>query len=236
MIHGPSLAIGAGISAAVLVVVFLGFDQVANEPELVIEPTPNVQPEGPAKITMSTFLENDSSILGDSSAPVTLVEFGDYQCHFCNVFFHSTEGDILKNYVETGKVRMIFKDFNIIGPDSINASHGAHCANDQGMFWEYHDILYSNWTGENNGWASSENLLKFAQEIGLDIDVWSDCMISGKHSQTIVASNDDARSLELTGTPAFFVIGPDGKVTRLFGAQPYSTFENIFEIELKKIK
>ncbi len=234
MIHAPSLAIGAGISAVVLVIVFLGFDEMSNETELVMQPTPTIQPEGPAKVTLNTFLENGSPILGDSNAPVTLVEFGDYQCHFCNVFFHSTEGDILKNYVETGKVRMIFKDFNIIGPDSVNASHGAHCANDQGLFWEYHDILYSNWTGENNGWASSENLLKFAQEIGLDVDKWSECMINGKHSQTIVSSNDDARSLELTGTPAFFVIGPDGKVTKLFGAQPYSTFENIFDVELEK--
>lgn len=234
MIHGPSLGIGAAISAVVLVIVFLGLEGIYDEPELVMEPDPQIQPEGPAKVTMNTFLENGSPILGDSNAPITLVEFGDYQCHFCNVFFHSTEEDILKNYVETGKVRMIFKDFNIIGPDSINASHGAHCANDQGLFWEYHDILYSNWTGENNGWASSENLLKFAQEIGLDIDKWSECMINGEHSQIIVASNDDARSLDLTGTPAFFVIGPDGEITQLFGAQPYSTFENIFENELKK--
>ena len=149
-------------------------------------------------------------------------------------FFHSTEDDILKNYVETGKVKMIFKDYNIIGPDSVNASHGAHCANDQGLFWEYHDILYSNWTGENNGWASSENLGRFAQEIGLDMDVWSKCMSNRIHSQTILASNEDAKSLELTGTPAFFVIGPDGKTTRLFGAQPFETFEKVFENELEK--
>ena len=102
------------------------------------------------------------------------------------------------------------------------------------MFWEYHDILYSNWTGENNGWASSENLKKFAQEIGLDMEKWSECMTNETHSQVILASNNDARLLELTGTPAFFVIGPDGKITRLFGAQPYDVFKNIFETELKK--
>lgn len=234
MIHGPSLGIEAGISAASLVVVFLSFDGMSNEPELVMQPTPTIQPEESTKVTMETFLANGSLMLGDSNAPVTLVEFGDYQCHFCNVFFHSIEGGILKNYVETGKVRMIFADYNIIGPDSVNASHGAHCANDQGMFWEYHDILYNNWTGENNGWASSENLLRFAQEIRLDADKWSECTISYNHSQTIIASNDDARALELTGTPAFFVIGPDGKVTRLLGAQPYGTFERVFETGLEK--
>jgi len=234
LIHGPSLAIGAGIASIVLVIAFLGFDNISNQPELVIEPAPTIQQAGPPKVTSDTFLANGSPTLGNANAPVTLIEFGDYQCHFCNVFFHSTEDDILKKYVETGKVKMIFKDYNIIGPDSVNASHGAHCANDQGLFWEYHDILYSNWTGENNGWASSENLGRFAQEIGLDIDVWSECMLNGIHSQTILASNEDAKRLELTGTPAFFVIGPDGKTTRLFGAQPFETFEKVFENELKK--
>ena len=234
MIHGPSLAIGAAIASIVIIVAFLGFDGISNEAELVIEPTPTIQESGPPKITMKTFLANGSPILGNPNAPVTLVEFGDYQCKFCNVFFHSTEDDILKNYVETGRVKMIFKDYNIIGPDSISASHGAHCANDQGLFWEYHDILYSNWTGENNGWASSENLVKFAQEIDLDMDEWSECMKNKPYSQLILASNEDAKNLGITGTPAFFVIGPDGKTTRIFGAQPYEVFENIFEIELKK--
>lgn len=234
MIHGPSLAIGAVIASIVIVIAFLGFEGLSNESELEMAPTPNVQEQGPKNITQNTFLANGSPILGNPDALVTLVEFGDYQCHFCNVFFHSTEEDILTNYVETGKVRMIFKDYNIIGPDSISASHGAHCANDQGLFWEYHDILYSNWTGENNGWASSENLTKFAQEISLDMEKWSECMTNETHSQVILASNNDARLLELTGTPAFFVIGPDGKVTKLFGAQPYDAFKNIFETELKK--
>lgn len=233
MIHAPSLAIGAGISSIVIIIAFLGFDSISNQTELTIEPSPTIQQVGPPKITMNTFFANGSPLLGNSNAPITLVEFGDYQCHFCNVFFHSTEDNILKKYVDTGKVKMIFKDYNIIGPDSINASHGAHCAKDQGLFWEYHDILYSNWTGENNGWASSENLAIFAQDIGLDMDVWSECMINGKHSQTIVNSNEDARILELTGTPAFFVIGPDGKTTKLFGAQPLEAFEKIFQ-ELEK--
>ena len=201
MIHAPSLAIGAAIASLVIIVTFLGFENILEQPGLEIQPAP-AHIEEPTQITMNTFLANASPVLGDSDAPVTLVEFGDYQCHFCNVFFHSTEGEILKNYVDTGKVRMFFKDYNIIGQDSVNASHGAHCANDQGLFWQYHDILYSNWTGENNGWASLENLNKFAQEIVLDIDVWSECMSKKIHSQTILNSNKDAKSLELTGTPA----------------------------------
>jgi len=186
----------------------------------------------PESSTGTIYTLNGSPILGNPYAPITLVEFGDYQCHFCNVFFHSTEEQIIQNYVKTGKVKMIFKDFNIIGPDSTAASHGAHCAEEQGMFWEYHDVLYNNWTGENNGWASSENLLKFAKDIGLDTDRWSECMANGTYSQIILASNNDAEDLDLTGTPAFFIIGSDGTTTPLFGAQPFESFKQVIDSKL----
>ena len=233
MLHAPSLAIGAIIASITITLVIFGFNNSSNEIELSIEPTPEMDQIGPKKITMDTFLSNGSPILGDPDAPITLVEFGDYQCHYCNVFFQSIEKDILKNYVDTGKVKIIFKDYNIIGEDSVKASQGAHCANDQGLFWEYHDILYSNWTGENNGWASSENLAIFAQQIGLNMNKWSECMNKGSHSQIILKSNDDARALELTGTPAFFIINSDGKVSKLFGAQPFEVFKKIFDEQLE---
>jgi protein-disulfide isomerase len=233
LIHAPSLAIGAIIASITITLVIFGFNNSSNEMGLSMEPTPKMDQIGPEKITMDTFLSNGSPILGDPDAPITLVEFGDYQCHYCNVFFQSIEKDILKNYVDTGKVKIIFKDYNIIGEDSVKASQGAHCANDQGLFWEYHDILYSNWTGENNGWASSENLAIFAQQIGLNMNKWSECMNKGSHSQIILKSNDDARTLELTGTPAFFIINSDGKVSKLFGAQPFEVFKKIFDEQLE---
>jgi len=233
LIHAPSLAIGAIIASITITLVIFGVNNSSNEIELSIEPTPEMDQIGPKKITMDTFLLNGSPILGDPNAPITLVEFGDYQCHYCNVFFQSIEKDIVKNYVDTGKVKIIFKDYNIIGEDSVIASQGAHCANDQGLFWEYHDILYSNWTGENNGWASSENLAIFAQQIDLNMNKWSECMKKGSHSQIILKSNDDARTLELTGTPAFFIINSEGKVSKLFGAQPFEVFKKIFDSQLE---
>jgi len=234
MLHAPSLAIGAIIASITITVVMFGLNSVTDEMQLSIEPTPKIQDIGPSKITMDTFVSNGSPILGDPDAPITLVEFGDYQCHYCNVFFETTENDIIKNYVETGKVKIIFKDYNIIGEDSVKASQGAHCANDQGMFWEYHDILYSHWTGENNGWASGTNLANFAEEIGLDMNEWTECMMQQKHSQIILKSNEDARALELTGTPAFFVISSEGKVSKLFGAQPFEAFKKTFDSQLKE--
>lgn len=233
MLHAPSLAIGAIIASITIVVVILGINDSWDKQELLIEPTPEIDQIEPTKITMDTFVLNGSPILGDPNAPITLVEFGDYQCHYCNVFFQSIEEDIIKNYVETGKVKMIFKDYNIIGPDSINASHGAHCANEQELFWEYHDILYSNWTGENNGWASSSNLRIFADEINVNVDKWTECMNEKTYSKRIIDSNNDAKSLQLTGTPVFFIINSNGEVSKLFGAQPFEIFEKVFDKELE---
>ncbi|NIP62535.1 MAG: thioredoxin domain-containing protein [Nitrosopumilaceae archaeon] len=233
MLHGPSLGIGAGIASVAIIASFFVFDTFNEEKELELVDQ-QIAKEGPNQITKSVFLDNGSPYLGDKDASVTLVEFGDYQCFFCNKFFHETEDEILNNYVKTGKVKMIFKDFTIIGPDSITAAHAAHCAEDQGKFWEYHDILYNNWTGENNGWASSENLLGFAKDLNLDIDQFTNCMLESKHKSVIQASNEDAKTLGLTGTPGFFVIGPDNNITKIGGAQPYEVFQRIFDSELKK--
>ena len=233
MIHPPSLAIGAVIASIAIVAVMFGLNGTFDESELVIKPTPEMDSIGPTEITMETFVENGSPVLGNPNASITLVEFGDYQCHYCHVFFESIEGKIMKNYIETGKVKMIFKDYNIIGKDSVKASQGAHCANDQGLFWEYHNILYSNWTGENNGWASGANLSNYAQDIGLEMNQWTDCMSQQKHSKTILDSNEDAKKLQLTGTPAFFVISSDGQISKLFGAQPFEVFEKVFNEKLE---
>ena len=86
-----------------------------NDQELLIESATKVEQMGPAKITMDTFVSNGSSILGNPNAPITLVEFGDYQCHYCNVFFESIEEDIIKNYVETGKVKIILRIIILLG-------------------------------------------------------------------------------------------------------------------------
>ena len=237
MIHGPSLGLGATLASVAIIASFLVFNATAinEQQELLLQPTPTgttneIQP----KILHTVFFDNGSPVLGNPNALVTIVEFGDYQCHFCNVFFHETEPALIKNYIDTGKVKMIFKDFTIIGPDSVNAAHAAHCAGDQDKFWQYHDELYNNWTGENNGWASSENLLKFATNIGLDLDQFTSCMLNSDHAQIIEQSNADARLLELTGTPGFFIIGPLDKITKLHGAQPYETFEKILDSALER--
>lgn len=240
-IHGPSLGIGAAIAAISILGAFfvmgsdfMDVDDVRNQKVTDEIKTTQAQESKDKNPSLSLITSNGSPILGSTDAPIILVEFGDYQCFYCNRFFHNTESDIMKNYVETGKVKMIFKDFTIIGQDSVNAAHAAHCASEEGKFWEYHDILYTHWTGGNNGWADSEHLLEFANQVGLDKDMFNSCMSDGRYNSIIKASYSDAQELGLDGTPAFFVIGPDHTVTKIGGAQPYDVFEKIFNSKLEK--
>ena len=239
-IHAPSLGLGVVIAAISILGVFFVLDFGVSEndnPNAKVKLSDNTeQAKGSDSnnIEMSLFSAKATTLLGSQDATITLVEFGDYQCFYCNRFYHNTESDIVKNYVDTGKVKIIFKDFTIIGQDSVNAAHASHCANEKGRFWEYHDILYNHWTGENNGWASSDNLLEFAKQAGLDETTFSECMSEGRYISVIEQSNSDAKTLGITGTPAFFIIGTDNTITRITGAQPYEVFEKIFELKLEK--
>jgi len=235
MIHAPSLGIGAGIAAAIIIGALFVINGPISDSGFKTEDIKEadteqiLQEQVPSQVQMSIFSSNASPILGDPNAPITIVEFGDYQCFYCNKFFHDTESQIHDNYIKTGKAKLIFKDFTIIGQDSVIAAHAAHCADEQGKFWEYHDVLYQNWNGENNGWASAQNQLKFAQDVGLDQTAFTECMASEKYLQKIQSSSEDAKTLGLTGTPAFFVIGPNNKIVKVPGAQPYDVFANILD-------
>lgn len=241
MLHAPSLGIGAGIAAAIIIGVFFVLNIPVMDQGFKVndikeaQPQPQEQDTTPQQVQMTVFSENGSPILGDVNAPITIVEFGDYQCFYCNKFFHETEDQINENYIKTGKAKLIFKDFTIIGADSVVSAHAAHCANEQGKFWEYHDTLYKNWNGENNGWASADNQFKFVKEVGLDQNAFTECMSSEKYKTVIQASSNDAKTLGLTGTPAFFIIGPNNKIIKVPGAQPYDVFVNILDSDdLKK--
>ena len=228
-LHAPSLGIGAIIAGLCIVGVFFGLGDFSESSEQLIEKQIVQEPPRPQQISIDTFIQNGSPILGKTDAPITLVEFGDYQCHFCNVYFHNTEHKIFENYVMEGKVNVIFKDYTIIGPDSLVAAHAAHCAGEQGKFWEYHNTLYNNWDGEETGWAGQENIVRFAQENNLNMNQFIDCNNELKYQNLITNSNSDAQSLGLTGTPAFFVISTNSQqVQTISGAQPYEVFERIF--------
>jgi protein-disulfide isomerase len=237
-IHGPSLAIGAAISATAIIIVFYSIGgnlggPVFNTADIIQSEVEKEQrqvlEEQSQTIGLSILFNNASPYLGDENAPITIIEFGDYQCFYCNKFFHETENQIYENYIKTGKAKMIFKDYIIIGQDSFVAAHAAHCASEQGKFWEYHDALYNNWSGENNGWASEENQYKFAKSVGLDDSKFAECMNSGKYGDLIESSTQDAQNLGIRGTPAFFIVGPNNKIVNIPGAHPYEVFANVLD-------
>lgn len=190
--------------------------------------------EQTAQDSRQAFFATGSPIKGSPDAPITMVEFGDYQCTNCNRFFHNTEHDILQNYIETGKVKMIFMDFAFIGPDSLIAAQAAHCAQEQGKYWEYHDEVYSNWDGENTGWASMHNLKKFAANIGLEHKSFNECLDSGKYASKVKNNMNIGSQLGVTGTPTFFIFESEGNVQKIVGAQPYSTFNTVLDSMLKE--
>jgi len=150
----------------------------------------------------------------------------------CNRYFRNTEHMILQNYVETGKLKIIFVDFAFIGPDSFPAAQAAHCANDQGKYWEYHDETYSNWDGENTGWAGIYNLKRFASNIDLDQNSFNQCLDSEKYAKKVRANTELGRKIGITGTPTFFIFDSEGEATKIVGAQPYSSFAKVLDSKL----
>ncbi len=176
--------------------------------------------------TISTAM--GSPILGDPSAPITIVEFGDYQCEQCYAWFHETKPAIIQDYIDTGKANLVFVDLAFLGRDSIPASMATYCAEDQGMYWEYHDLLYNSQESVDGGWANSERLKAFAFSLDLDMELFESCLDSGKYSKRVQYNIQQAKENGVRGTPGFFIVGPDGQ-QKIGGAQPFSVFKNILD-------
>lgn len=169
-------------------------------------------------------LVDDDVVLGDPDAPVTLIEFGDYQCTFCTKFFKETEPSLISKYVVTGQLKLVFRDLPVNGPESVNAALAAGCAQTQGSFWKYHDRLFNERTGYNDGVFTEENLVRFAGDIGLDTDAFRTCYQNKDSAQEIAKDARDGQRIGASGTPTFFLNG-----IRIPGAQPLSVFENAIE-------
>jgi protein-disulfide isomerase len=169
--------------------------------------------------------------LGSDDAKVTIVEFGDYQCTWCYRWHEGTKDTLVADYVDTGQVRFLFKDFpinDLSDRASSLAAEASYCAADQRRYWEYHDEVYSNWDGENTGWVTRASLERFAKDAGVpDISAFSDCLDSGRYAGVVRDNYDLARSVGLDSTPSFIVL-VEGETPQLMrGAHPYSTFERV---------
>jgi protein-disulfide isomerase len=189
-------------------------------------------------LSPNSLIQSGAPLLGKPSAPITIVEFGDFQCEFCDRFAKQTEPKINSTYIQTGKVNMIFMNFVTHGPDSLTAAMAAQCAKDQGKFWSFYNILYKNQGPENSGWASANNLKKFASQIsGVDKQNFNSCLDSSKYKS--IADRDTALAISsgFQGTPTFVIEKADGsKAERLLGAYPFPSFQAIIDTKLSEVK
>jgi protein-disulfide isomerase len=177
---------------------------------------------------METVVAQTRHFKGDPNAPVTIIEFADFQCPYCGRFFAQTEPQIDEQYMQGGKVRLGYFNFAFLGQESNWAAEAAECASDQNKFWEYHDKLYESQSGENQGAFSKDNLKKFAKELGLDTSAFNECLDSGKYTQLVQDESSMASSIGVRSTPTFLINGQ-----AVVGAQPFEIFKQTIDSLLK---
>lgn len=162
--------------------------------------------------------------MGDPKAPVHIIEYGDFQCPYCLQFWAETEPQLIKEYVNTGKVYFEYRSFPILGPESGWAAEGAYCAGDQNKFWEYHDTLFTNWTGENVGDYTQDKLIQYAKALDLDMAVFESCLREEKHKATVEQDQAQAGKDGVHATPTLFING-----YKIEGTQPYEILKDFIE-------
>lgn len=165
--------------------------------------------------------------LGNSDAKVTIVEFADYQCPFCERLFNDAIASIKKDYIDTGKVKLYFRNYAFLGQESTWSAEASECANEQNKFWDYHDYLFNHQGAENSGAFSKDNLKKFAADLGLDTNSFNNCLDTDKYKSLVDQDLKEGQQAGVNGTPATFVNG-----NMLVGAQPYSAFKQLIDKEL----
>lgn len=228
-------AVIAGIALAVIMVggTLAAFVPSGSNPTNSSNSSNNQNPNEIIQKLYNPVVQN-ASALGSSTADITIIEFADYQCESCAKFNREVRDDILRNFVNTGQVRFLFKDFIInndmttttVDETSILAAEASYCAAEQGKYWEYHNKLYQNAVGENTQWVTIDNLKQIANNVGIgDLMQFSDCLESHKNSKTVKENDNLARSIGLQSAPTFILLSNRTQPLAIQGAQPYSIFE-----------
>lgn len=185
------------------------------------EPEPQPDPNEPVDISLG-----DAPRIGDPDAPVVIVEYTDFQCPYCSRHFQQTYPQIIENYVDTGQVLYVFKDFPLtsIHPQAVTAAEAARCARDQGAYLEMHDMLFGRQGEWNNQGDAASIFSSYASDLGLDTETFAGCLESHEHRDAVMADLDEGTRLGVRGTPGFFINGHF-----VSGAQPYSVFEQAIQ-------
>ena len=192
---------------------------------------PTKQPSIPLEISA----DNDP-IIGNPDAPITIIEFSDFQCPFCARFHIQTLPTIMEEYIEKGTVKLVFRDFPIqsIHPNAVLASVAAECANEQGKFKQMHDILFE----KQNEWSNLETVYaielfnQYSEQINLEQEQFSSCLSTAKYVKEIQNDLNDGRTYGVTGTPGFFIGNQEMGFVELKGAQPFESFKKVIDRQL----
>ncbi len=190
------------------------------------------QPNQPAPGQKVDVSAGHLPALGKDNAKVTIVEFADFRCPFCEKFFTDAESQIIKDYVNTGKAKFYFRHFAFLGDASVVAANASECANDQGKFWEYHDYLYKNQPPESDtSMYNTDTLTQTAVSLGLDGNSFRSCLDSKKYAGKVTQDQTDGQKAGVSGTPTIFING-----LSVVGAQPYSAFKTAIDQALAEAK
>jgi protein-disulfide isomerase len=217
----------------VIVVVALAVFALLAVPQIL----KNSAPVGTIKeITPKNRAQVNGNSMGDPNAPVKIVEYSDYQCPYCKRHADETEQQLIDAYINTGKVLFTYRSMGNFVSDnvgngskeSINAAMAAYCAGDQKKYWNYHDMLFANWDGEDQGSFSDQRLKAFAEKLGLNMTDFNSCLDSKKYETQTLQDRAEGLKAGVEGTPSFTVNG----VLSIKGAFPFSEFQKQIDAAL----
>lgn len=194
---------------------------------------------GSSPFSLSNLIEQGSPYLGNLTAPITIIDFSDFQCHLCARHVRNTEPIINETYIQTGKIALVFKHLPNRGFDSMGAHLAAQCANEQGKFWQFYKVLYENQKGIDSGWVNKDNLKMFASQIPeLEVKQFNTCFEAQRHKEFIDSDIRLANSQGFFDTPSFIIVNSiDGSNLEIIrGAQPFPAFQSVIEKKLDELK
>jgi len=174
---------------------------------------PSLLPAGDiVKITPITRPMVEGRAMGDPNAPVVIEAYEDFQCPACRTYTTDIEPRIVETYIASNKAYYIFRhlpflDNNVVTKESDQSANASMCAGDQGRFWDYHDMLFANWNGENQNAYSNKRLVAFADALELDMNAFNQCFEENRFAAEIKADEDAAKSFQINGTPTVLVNG-----------------------------
>ena len=221
-----AIAAAAALVALVLVAApMLGDTSDSDAPASDVREQPRTPPASDdplAAVVRRT--PDDPMAIGKVDAPVVMVNYSEFQCPFCGKFARDTEPTLIKKYVENGTLRIEWRDFPYLGPESTTAAHAGRAAAAQGQFWAFHDAMFADQPPPNSGRLTEKYLSSIAGKAGLDIDRFRRDLSSQKIAAAVRRDTEEGQSIGVTGTPAFLINGRP-----VMGAQPISVFTELIE-------